>query len=127
MEKHVRNRLIIWGIAISGLFLFNHFVPLSGVKPNTVSFVSATYAADGKNEKYPYGGSRGGIYGEKKTVSSMDDAAKILREYFSNRALTIGEIREKDLYYEADVLDKNGKIVDKVIVDKRTGRIRSIY
>lgn len=30
-------------------------------------------------------------------------------------------------YFEAYVRDKKGNLLDRVIVDKRTGRIRSIY
>ncbi len=127
MEKHVQNRILIWIIAFSGIILLNHFDAPYYVKTNAFSDISSAYAANGKNEKYPYGGSRGGIYGEKRSVSSKEEAAKILKDFFADRAVTIGEISEKDLYYEAEVLDKNGKIVDKVIVDKRTGRIRSIY
>jgi hypothetical protein len=86
---------------------------------------SPAYAAE-QNEG-PYGGSGGGTYGEKQRVGTKDDANRVLREYFSKKDVTIGEIREKQYYFEADILDKNGKLVDKVIVDKRTGRIRSIY
>ena len=52
---------------------------------------------------------------------------KVLKEYFSKKDVRIGEIRERKLYFEADILDKDNRVVDKVIVDKRTGRIRSIY
>jgi hypothetical protein len=39
----------------------------------------------------------------------------------------IGEVVEKELYFEADIMDKKQAVIDKVIVDKRTGRVRSIY
>ena len=86
--------------------------------------VSGTHGAD---ERSPYGGSREGGYGEKKEVLTQGDAEKILRQYFAKKNVTIGEIREKELYFEAEVRDKDNKVIDKVIVDKRTGRIRSIY
>jgi hypothetical protein len=78
-------------------------------------------------EVSPYGDTQGGEYGEKRTVQNAADAMKVLKEYFSKKDVRIGEIREKKLYFEADILDKNNRIIDKVIVDKRTGRIRSIY
>jgi hypothetical protein len=84
------------------------------------------YAAD-RGEVSPYGDTQSGEYGEKRTVRNAADAMKVLKEYFSKKDVRIGEIREKELYFEADILDKNNRIVDKVIVDKRTGRIRSIY
>lgn len=78
-------------------------------------------------EEYPYGGLPGGTYGEKQQVNTKAEAKKLLEEYFSKRNVTVGKIREKRYYFEADILDSRGKVVDKVIVDKRTGRIRSIY
>jgi hypothetical protein len=41
--------------------------------------------------------------------------------------LQSGSIEEKDSYFEADIVSPDGPVVDRVIVDKRTGRIRSIY
>jgi len=83
-------------------------------------------AAD-TGEGSPYGDTKSGEYGERRTVQNAADAMKVLKEYFSKKDFRIGEIRERKLYFEADILDKNNRIVDKVIVDKRTGRIRSIY
>jgi hypothetical protein len=81
----------------------------------------------GQQDEGPYGVSGGGTYGQKQQVGTKDDARKLLKEYFSKKDVTIGEIREKQYYFEADIKNRNGKLVDKVIVDKRTGRIRSIY
>jgi hypothetical protein len=89
-----------------------------------LSVIPSASAAD---EKIPYGRSQSGVYGEKTKVSTKEAARRILKEYFSGKNVTIGQIREKDYYFEADILDSHGKIVDEVIVDKRTGRIRSIY
>jgi hypothetical protein len=51
-----------------------------------------------------------------------------LRDYFSGKKnAKIGKISEKALYFEAEILDDRDKVIDVVIVDKRTGRIRSIY
>jgi len=75
---------------------------------------------------FPYGESRGG-YGERKAVSSGDEARRMIRDYFSGRDVKIGDVRERDLFFEADIRDRHGALVDKVIIDKRTGRIRSTY
>jgi hypothetical protein len=74
-----------------------------------------------------YGGPRSGSYGEKKEVTTAEEAEKAFREYFSKKDVKIGEIKERELYFEAEIKDKNDNRIDKVIVDKRTGRIRSIY
>ena len=91
------------------------------------TFVAAAYAADEQGERSPYGGSKAGMYGEKREIKTSADAQKILKDYFSKRDVRIKEIKEKELYFEAEILDKNGTLIDKVIIDKRTGRIRSIY
>jgi hypothetical protein len=66
-------------------------------------------------------------YGAKKPVSTEKEARAALEEYYEGKALKVGEIEEKELYFEAEVLDKDGEVTDRVIIDKRTGRIRSIY
>lgn len=113
-----------------GLFFFNIICSVSADRGNIcnnyvcITAVSTAYAADGR---HPYGGSRRGAYGEKKEVLTIDDARKILKEYFLKRDVKIGEINEKEYYFEAEILDRRNNLVDKVIIDKRTGRIRSIY
>jgi len=66
-------------------------------------------------------------YGAKKPVANEKEARAALEEYFKGKDVTVGKIEEKELFFEAGILDKKGKVVDKVIIDKRTGRIRSIY
>ncbi|MGO9377846.1 MAG: hypothetical protein ACLPN1_19120 [Dissulfurispiraceae bacterium] len=81
---------------------------------------------EGRSRTYPYGESRGG-YGQRRAVSSAQEARRTIREYFAGRGVKIGDIRERELFYEAEVRDRRGALVDKVIIDKRTGRIRSTY
>lgn len=111
----IMRKQILMGLLTLGM-LFQYLIAVPGA-----------YGTDEKGGKYPYGGSREGEYGEKKEVLTPGDAERILRQYFSKKNVTIGEIREKELYFEAEVRDENNKVIDKVIVDKRTGRIRSIY
>jgi len=80
------------------------------------------YAADSS-----YGISRSGSYGEKKEVTTAEEAEKAFAAYFAKKNVRIGEIKEKELYFEAEIRDKNDNLIDKVAVDKRTGRVRSIY
>jgi len=89
-------------------------------------FLPQTYAAERRYWYYTYGEFRRG-YGERRAVASQQEARRMLREYFRARDLRIGDIRERVLFYEADIIDRRGVIVDKVIVDKRTGRMRSMY
>ena len=68
-----------------------------------------------------------GWYGARKPVRTADEAKKILQEYFKSDAVVIGDIKERRWFFEAEIKDKNNKLLDIVIVDKRTGRIRSTY
>jgi hypothetical protein len=79
--------------------------------------------------RYPYGDycTMQGWYGAKKPVTTAKEAKKILQEYFSKDDVKIGQITERRWFFRAEILDKKDALVDVVIIDKRTGRIRSIY
>jgi len=94
---------------ISGL----HFFP---------SLAMPALAADNQPQKGALGD-----YGEKQKIATSAEARNALKKYFAGKDLIIGEVVEKELYFEADIMDRNKTVIDKVIVDKRTGRIRSIY
>jgi hypothetical protein len=84
-------------------------------------------------ERPPYGqfcpGMRGGPYGERKPVRTKDEAKQALEQYFESTAkkVGIGAIEERRWFFVAEVLNPEGMLIDKALVDKRTGRIRSIY
>jgi hypothetical protein len=88
-------------------------------------------ACETGRECRPYGGycrnRRQGWYGGRREVRTAEAARELLREYFAGSRATIGELREKDTYFESDIRNPRGKIVDRVIIDKRSGRIRSTY
>ncbi|AFP20462.1 hypothetical protein GSU3563 [Geobacter sulfurreducens PCA] len=69
---------------------------------------------------------RWGWYGARKSVSSLEEARRDLTEYYADRDVQVGKIVEKTSYYEAVILDRNKKPVDRVIIHKRSGRIRSV-
>ncbi len=81
----------------------------------------------------PYGqfcpGARSRPYGAPKAVRTINEARKLIESYYFScgQQLHCGNIEEKDSYFEADVVSTDGAVVDRVILDKRTGRIRSIY
>ena len=79
--------------------------------------------------RYPYGDycPMQGWYGARKPVRTADEAKRILQEYFKNEPVVIGNIKEREWFFEAEIKDKNNNLLDIVIVDKRTGRIRSTY
>ena len=95
------------------------------------SMVQAECSGGGWNGRRPYGdycdGPGRGWYGAKRGVNSAGEARSILRDYYAGDPVTIGTVVEKKYYFEAEILDSNNKVVDRVIVDRRTGRIRSVY
>lgn len=84
-------------------------------------------------ERPPYGqfcpGMRGDPYGARKPVRTTDEARRLLEKYFENTGKTmgVGTIEEKRWFFVAELLDSAGNVLDKALIDKRTGRIRSIY
>jgi len=85
----------------------------------------------GCREQRPYGGycrgPQSGWYGARNPVKTAEDARNLLQRYYEGENMVIDKIRERELYFEADIKDKKDNLLDRVIVDKRTGRIRSIY
>ncbi|MBI4691748.1 MAG: hypothetical protein HY754_16025 [Nitrospirae bacterium] len=79
----------------------------------------------------PYGdycpGYKRGWYGARKTVKTSEQAREIVKEYFSGADVKIGGIKERKRFFRAEIFDSNHSLTDIVIIDKRTGRIRSIY
>jgi hypothetical protein len=82
--------------------------------------------------RFPHGnyceGRGWGWYGERKEVRTQAEAKRVLLRYFSsNGDIRINNIKERKWFFEAEIRDKKNKLIDVVIIDKRTGRIRSIY
>jgi len=69
-----------------------------------------------------------GWYGAKRTVKTPVEAHEILQKFYVTRkGVRIHRIIAGPTFYRAEIMDKNGNLVDMVIIDKNTGRIRSIY
>lgn len=72
--------------------------------------------------------SKWGWYGAKKVVRTTSDAKDILLRFFAPYSdIKVGMIKERGSFFEAEITDETGEMIDLVIIDKRTGRIRSIY
>lgn len=84
-----------------------------------------------QNRCRPYGdwcrtGPRGG-YGARRPVKSADDARALLREYLADDSLVVAGIVERPMVFIATVTDAGGNVVDRLVIHKRGGRIRSIF
>ncbi|OGT99091.1 MAG: hypothetical protein A2079_07955 [Geobacteraceae bacterium GWC2_48_7] len=73
------------------------------------------------------GKQRGDRYGARRPVETVQEAQRLLVSFFSDTDLTVTDLIEKKWCYHANMVDKNGATVDRVIIDKRSGRIRSIF
>jgi hypothetical protein len=59
-----------------------------------------------------------------------EEAKNLLENYLAstrNTKLKLGTIEDKGNAFEAEIQTKDGSLVDKILVDKRTGWLRSIY
>jgi len=70
---------------------------------------------------------RGDWYGARQPVANAAEARGLLVSYFTGQGYTVSEVSDKKWGFKAEILDKNGNIVDRVMIDKRSGRIRSLY
>ncbi|NWF76246.1 MAG: hypothetical protein HXY53_06680 [Nitrospirae bacterium] len=73
-------------------------------------------------------GQKWGWYGAKREVRTPVEAKQILDNFFiQNKKARIGKIRERHYFFEAEIINHKGTLIDLIIIDKRTGRVRSIY
>lgn len=70
---------------------------------------------------------RGDWYGASQPVASAGEARKILQDYFAGQGYAISEIVEGKWGFRTEIIGKDGKVVDRILIDRRFGRIRSIY
>ena len=70
---------------------------------------------------------RGDWYGARQPVTTAAEARRLLLNYFTGHEYTVSEVVEKKWGFKADISGKDGRIIDRVMIDKRSGRIRSLY
>lgn len=77
-----------------------------------------------------YGPQSGPQYQQPSRAMEEKDVKLMLENYLKstrNPNLKLGKIQEKDSVFEAEILTKDGSLVDKIAVDKATGWMRSVY
>lgn len=65
-------------------------------------------------------------YGNCKTIMSHDDSKKAMVNYYQKKGLGVELERKRGRFIRAKIKDKD-KVIDVIIFDRRTGRVRSIY
>jgi hypothetical protein len=69
-------------------------------------------------------------YRQNQTYLNKTGAEKVFEDYLNarhNPNLKLGKIKDEGSSFEADLLTQNNSLVDKLIVDKSSGRMRSAY
>jgi hypothetical protein len=77
-----------------------------------------------------YGYQYGPQYQQPQKPLEEKDAKTILENYLSstrNPNLKLGKIEDKGNAFEGEILTQKGSLVDKILVDKNTGWMHSVY
>ena len=72
-------------------------------------------------------GPRWGWYGAGRQVKTEEEVKELVTDFLVETELVIAGIRDEETYFEVEIKDEDGEVVDLLIVDKRTCRIRSAY
>ncbi len=67
-----------------------------------------------------------GDYGYCNRRVTFEEAVHALRAHYSKRGLRVLILRQKERFLEAEIYNE-GTRVDRVLLDLKTGRIRSMY
>jgi hypothetical protein len=69
-------------------------------------------------------------YQQLQKPLDKDQAKQQVENYLKssrNPNLSVGRVEEKGTHYEVDIQTKDGSLADKILVDKNTGGMRSLY
>ena len=95
--------------------------------------VAQHHGGPGWYKGMPYGrscpGRRSGPYGARAAIKTPEEAKQAIEKYYaeSGRKVQVTIIDERRRFYVADIAEPEGALIDTLIIDKRSGRIRSIY
>lgn len=66
-------------------------------------------------------------YGQRTQIKNVEDAITLVREFYAPHNVQIIPVLESLRFYRMEVLDEKNNIIDVIVVDKLSGRLRSIY
>lgn len=92
------------------------------------SLLSGAYSKGSGDEITPYGAycPLCGEYGYCTKQPTKKEITDALKSYYSKKGLRVVLIKQDGRFAEAEVY-KDGEIVDRILLDSKTGRMRSIY
>jgi hypothetical protein len=94
----------------------------------TVLFLSmglSAFAGDGMVTPYGDYCKKCTTYGTCKDPLPPGEAIAALEQYYREKGLTVGKVQHRGRFIKAEIYEGN-RLVDKVLFDRKTGRIRSI-
>ena len=106
--------------------------PYSGVsgkiKSNKVQYIRPSKKPERRRAVTPYGDfcTRCSKYGIGSKPVNMQEAIAAIKHYFKTKGLNVKGVRGRGRFLKAEIY-KGDLLVDRVLFDRRTGRIRSIY
>jgi len=72
--------------------------------------------------------SKWGWYGARRVVKTPLEAKEILDQFLlHNREIRVVKIIDKPHFFVGEIINSRGAIIDLILIDKRTGRIRSMF
>jgi hypothetical protein len=130
----MKKRMLISLVVAAGLVLS---VPNLFAQPQSPNYRGgycpwkAQGGAGGQAGWYcPWSGHKGMWHPDKGKPVTQDQAKQLVEDnlrYGKNPNLKVGDLSDKGDYYEADIVTKEGSLVDKLQVNKKTGYFRSAY
>jgi len=89
--------------------------------------IGVTAHAGGEDRVTPYGDycRQRAVYGTCKSILSVNEALAAIAQYYSDKGCKVGRVRHRGRFIEADIYQGN-RLVDRVLFDRKTSRIRSI-
>jgi Pyruvate/2-oxoacid:ferredoxin oxidoreductase delta subunit len=94
----------------------------------SVGFLPEVTAWRQKNPVTPYGDycPRCTKYGNCKNIMSHEDAKKAMLDYYHKKGLGVELEKKRGRFIRAKIKE-NDRVIDIIIFDRQTGRVRSIY
>ncbi len=69
-----------------------------------------------------------GWYGARREVRTPVEAKEIIEQLLHHeRGIRIVRMREKAHFYVAEIMNNEGVLIDLILIDRRTGRVRSMF
>lgn len=79
---------------------------------------------------YQYNPQYGPPYRESQKPLEQKEARAILEDYLKSKRnpnLKLGKIKDDEYAFEAEIVTKDNSLVDRILIDKNTGGMRSVY